>query len=250
MHGNRAKEKLRAGDIAIALYGHSNTSDTIDFCGPLGFDAFWIEGEHGASTWHEIGDLSRACDLWNMASVMRLHSAEAGVITRALDLGVNGIVIPHVNTKEVAELVAQSCRFAPAGRRGMYSGRRAYGTPKYFSKANDEILTIVLIEEVQAVENLDEILSVEQIDVFFVAPSDLAQSMGYLGEPDHPEVQAVIDDSLRRITAAGRVAGAVGKETTLSHYVDLGVRFFLVSFNGWITAGAAAYLSTVAELKK
>lgn len=249
MHGNRAKEKLKSGDIAVALGGHSNTGDTIDFCGPLGFDAFWIEGEHGAPGWHQIGDLSRACDLWNMASIMRLHSAEAGVITRALDLGVSGIVIPHVNSREEAEHVAQSARFAPTGRRGSYGGRRGYGDPDFFARANDEILTIVLIEEVEAVENLDDILSVDHIDVFFVAPGDLAQSMGYVGERDHPEVQAVIDGSLRRITAAGRVAGALGTETTLPRYIELGARFFLMHFDGWIATGAAAYLATIARLK-
>ena len=78
MRGNRVKEKLNKGEVAIAVGGHSNTSDTIDFLGPLGFDGIWLEGEHGPVSWGGIGDLSRACDLWGMASVARLHQNDPG----------------------------------------------------------------------------------------------------------------------------------------------------------------------------
>lgn len=249
MYGNRVKKKLAAGDIAIALGGHSVSGDTIDFCGPLGFDGYWIEGEHGPVTWDRIGDLSRACDLWNMASIMRIHSHEAGVITRVLDLGVSGIVVPHVNTKAQAQHVADSARFAPLGKRGMYSGRRAYGSSDFFERANDEILVVVLIEEVEAVENLDEILTVDQIDVFFVAPSDLAQSMGHVGQPYHPEVQKVVESTLERIAAAGRIPGAMGIEDRVKGYMKRGARFFLTSYNTWIADRAKQYLETVNSSK-
>ena len=248
MRGNRVKEKLCAGEIAVVVGGHSVTSDIIDFCGPLGFDGFWIEGEHGAVTWERLGDLSRACDLWGITSVTRIHSHEPGVITRTLDCGVNGLVIPHVNTRQEAEQLVQAARFAPIGRRGMYAGRRAYGDPNYLQQANDEVLLVVLIEEVQAIENLSEILTVDHIDVLFVAPSDLAQSMGFFGQPNHPEVQAVINRALRQITAAGRVAGAIGGADNLASYIELGVRFFLTSYNTWIIAGSQEYLANLANL--
>ena len=249
MRKNKVKEKLAAGDVAVVVTGHSITSDTIDFCGPLGFDGFWIEGEHGPVTWERFGDLSRACDLWGITSVTRIHSHQPGIITRTLDCGVNGIVVPHVNSKADAEQIVQAARFAPIGQRGMWRGRRSYGQADYLQKANDEVLLVVLIEEVAAVENLSEMLTVDHIDVFFVAPSDLAQSMGYFGQPDHPEVQAVINRSLSQITEAGRVAGALGGEETLAQYIDLGVRFFLVNFNGWLQAGSQTYLSNLAALK-
>jgi 4-hydroxy-2-oxoheptanedioate aldolase len=174
MRSNKVKTKLQAGEVALALSGHSISSDTIDFCGQLGFDAFWIEGEHGTVTWDQIGDMTRACDLWNMASIMRVHSHEPGVITRALDRGANGIVVPHVNTRTQAEQIVKAARFAPIGQRGMYSsGRRGYGDPDYVQNANDEVLLVVLIEEMEAVHNLAEILTVDHIDLFFVAPIKL-----------------------------------------------------------------------------
>ncbi len=249
MRGNRVKQKLQAGEIATVLGGHSNSGDTIDFCGQLGFDGFWIEGEHGAVTWDQIGDLSRACDLWNMASVMRVHSHEPGVITRALDRGVNGIVVPHVNTKAEAEQIVKAARFAPLGQRGVYSsGRRGYGDPHYIENANEDVLLVVLIEEIGAVHNLAEILTVDGIDVFFVAPSDLAQTMGFIGQPYHPEVQTVAQQAIRQIKAAGRVAGTVGNDPILQMSLQSGARFFLANFDTWLKAGASQYHAQLATL--
>ena len=249
MRGNRVKEKLNKGDVAIAVGGHSNTGDTIDFLGPMGFDGIWLEGEHGSMSWSQIGDLSRACDLWGMASVARLHLNDPGVITRTLDLGVNGIVVPHVSTRAEAERVVESAFFAPVGRRGIFSGRRSYGGSDFFGEANLETLVIVLIEEIRAVENLAEILSVDHIDVFFVAPGDLAQTMGMVGKHRDPKVEAVVEGAIRQIVASGRTAGALGYEDKLQDYFDLGVRFFLTSYNAWLQEGARSYLDKVASVK-
>ncbi|MEZ4869724.1 MAG: aldolase/citrate lyase family protein [Caldilineaceae bacterium] len=249
MRGNRVKQKLAAGEVATVLSGHSISSHTIDFCGQLGFDGFWIEGEHGSVTWAQIGDLSRACDLWDIASVMRIHSREPGIITRTLDLGVNGLVVPHVNSKAEAEAVMRAARFGPIGQRGMFQGRRAYGDADFFAQANDEILLVVLIEELRAVEQLAAILTVDHIDVFFVAPSDLAQTMGYVGQPYHPAVQEVVAGALRQIVAAGRTAGSLSAESTLARDLDLGARFFLTSYDPWLKAGAQAYLANLAALR-
>jgi len=249
MRGNRVKEKLQAGQIATVVGGFiSDTGDGIDLLGPLGFDGCWLEAEHGPVTWDQIGDLSRACDLWEMASLVRIHANEPGIITRTLDRGANGIIVPHVNTKAEAEAVVQSAKFAPTGQRGIFGGRRAYGDPDYFQHANDETLIVVLIEEMQAVENLAEILTVDYIDVFFVAPGDLAQTMGLLGQPWHSEVQAVVERALSQIVAAGRVAGTLGPVDRVEHYINLGVRFFSTPSNAWLQAGAEAYLAKVAPL--
>ena len=77
MRGNRVLEKIRAGQVAHVVGGHSHTAQSVDFMGQFGFDGFWLEGEHGDITFDRIGDVSRACDLWNMASVMRVRAAGA-----------------------------------------------------------------------------------------------------------------------------------------------------------------------------
>ncbi len=242
---NRAKEKLAAGQAVTTISGLSS-SEIIDFMGPLGFDAAWIEGEHGSVTWEQLGDMTRACDLWGMTSITRVTANEPWLITRTLDRGSMGIVVPHVNTKEDAEKAAKSAKYAPLGYRGMFGGRQSYGVGDYFHQANNQTMVIVLMEEDVALKNLDEILGVDDIDVFFVAPSDLAQTMGHIGNPGHPEVQKAIDDAIAKIIAAGRVAGTLVNDENVARYLEQGVRFTMTSWNGWVARGGAAFLEKAA----
>ena len=245
--------------MTTAITGSSVDGELIEFLGQFGFDAGWIECEHGAVTWDQIGDLSRACDLWDMTALVRVPANEPWIITRTLDRGASGIVVPHVNTREQAERVVRSAKFGPLGLRGMYSGRRSFevdptgsappgsrGSSNYFQKANDETLLVVLIEEVEALENLEEILTVAEIDVFFVAPSDLAQTMGLTGQTSHPRARAAVDGAIRQIAEAGRVPGALVEEHTVEHFVQLGARFLLTGWNSWIAEGAKSFLGKVA----
>ena len=154
---NKSKEKLQNGEIVTVISG-LQSSDIIDFLGPIGFDAAWIECEHGSVDWDSLGDMTRACDLWEMASITRVNSNDPGLITRTLDRGSMGIVVPHVNSKEAAERAAQSTKYAPLGYRGMFGGRQSFGVSDYFHKANDQTMVVVLLEEIEALANLDEII--------------------------------------------------------------------------------------------
>ena len=233
----RIKEKLRDGRAVGVVSGHW-TADLIDWLGPFGLDGVWIECEHGATDWEEIGDFSRAADLWGMDALVRVTTNDPALIGRTLDRGASGIVVPHVNTREEAERVVRAAKFGPLGARGMYGGRRSYGVRDYYARANDETLIVVLLEEAEALRNLDAILSVDHIDVFQVAPADLAQSMGHTGNAGHPEVRRAVDDALRRIIAAGRVAGTVTRDENRQHFLDLGVQFIYGSWTHWLGNGA------------
>jgi 4-hydroxy-2-oxoheptanedioate aldolase len=241
---NRAKEKLQQGQVVTTISGLQN-SDIIDFLGPLGFDAAWIECEHGPVDWDALGDMTRACDLWGMTSVTRVNANDAGLITRTLDRGSMGIVVPHVNSREAAEQAAQSAKYAPLGYRGMFGGRQSFGVPDYFHTANAQTMVIVLLEEVEALGNLDEILKVDNIDVFFVAPSDLAQTMGHIGDVEHPEVQSAIDEALGKIVNAGRTPGTLVNDGNIERYLGMGVKFTMTSWNGWVTRGAGEFIRKV-----
>lgn len=244
MRENRIKRQLQAGQTAVAVSGHHN-ADMVDFLGQFGFDGVWLEGEHGPVDWDAIGDLSRACDLWGMASVTRVNNNDPGTIMRALDRGTMGIVVPHVNTREAAEQAMKSAKFDPIGYRGMFGGRQSFGVPDYVKRANDQTLVVVLIEEIEAVNNLADILTVDNIDVFFVAPADLAQTMGHIGNHGHPEVQAVIDKALAQIVAAGRTAGTLATDDNVERYRGAGVRFFLTGWPNWVSQGAKGFLQRV-----
>jgi 4-hydroxy-2-oxoheptanedioate aldolase len=181
-----------------------------------------------------------------MTSVTRIVNHDPGVIMRAFDRGSQGVVVPHVSTRDAAERVVQAAKYAPIGKRGMYGGRQSYGATDYFQRANDETLVVILIEEKQALDNLAAILTVDHIDVFFVAPSDLAQTMGHIGNHTHPEVQTAIDQALAQILAAGKTAGTLANDANIEKYVAAGVRFVLTPWTNWVMQGAKAYLEKVA----
>jgi 4-hydroxy-2-oxoheptanedioate aldolase len=245
MRENRAKHRLQQGQVVTVVSGHANT-DMIDFLGQFGLDGVWLEGEHGPLGWEQIGDMSRACDLWGMSAVTRVNKNDAGIIMRTLDRGSHGIVVPHVNSRQAAEQVVQAAKFAPLGQRGMFGGRQSYGVPNYFQRANEETLLVVLLEEIEAIRNLTDILTVNHIDVFFVAPSDLAQTMGHIGNHTHPEVQATIDRALAQIVATGRTAGTLVHDDNVERYLAAGVRFLLTSWTEWVARGARGFLHKVA----
>lgn len=242
---NRVKHKLQRGDVTTVLLGH-NTADMIDLLGPLGFDGMWLEGEHGPVDFGDLPNLTRACDLWGMTSLARVNVNVPGVIYRTLDGGVQGIAVPHVNTADEARAVVDAAKFAPVGSRGMFVSRQGYGVPDYLARANDETLVVVLIEDVVAIQNLPEILTVDHIDVFSVAPGDLAQSMGYLGQTEHPRVTETIDRAIGQITGAGKNAGMLVNDTNVDDYINKGVRFLCTTWLPWVHAGGGAYLERVA----
>ena len=158
---NRVKQRLANGEAAFAVGGFYD-SDAMDQFGPNGFDAVWLEGEHGNVDFRDIGDYTRACDIWGLTSVVRINMNEPGVVYRTLDRGAQGLVMPHVNTRAEAERFVDAAKFAPIGNRGMFTSRQGYDVPDYFQVANDHTLLVVLIEDIIAVQNLDEILEVDQ----------------------------------------------------------------------------------------
>ena len=245
---NRVKEKLAAGKVA-SVVGGLTSSDDIDTFGPMGFDGVWLEGEHGGVGPADLGDLTRACDIWGMTSVVRINRNDQGLIYRTFDRGAQGVVIPHVNSASEARNIVEGAKFAPLGQRGLFTGRQGYGVADYPKKANEETLVVALIEDIAAVRVLDEILAVESIDVFFVAPNDLAATMGHIGDLSHPEVQETIHGTMGRIRDAGRVPGAISSIDTAEQQIADGVRFLLASMNSWIAAGATEFLKPVSSGK-
>jgi 4-hydroxy-2-oxoheptanedioate aldolase len=106
---------------------------------------------------------------------------------------------------------------------------------------------VVLLEEIEALENLDEILQVDDIDVFFVAPNDLSQTMGYLGNQEHPVVQEKIHQALNKIVKSGRTAGTLVNDNNVDKYIDLGVKFLATSLNGWVMQSAQKFVDNVVD---
>src|SRR3989441_8104084 len=126
IRANRVKEKLAAGQVATILSG-ANDPDLIDQLGTLDVDGIWLEGEHGGVDYADLGNLTRACDLWGKTSVVRVMDNDYATIYRTLDRGAQAIVVPHVNNRTEAEAVVSAGKFAPLGQRGMYTSRPGFG---------------------------------------------------------------------------------------------------------------------------
>ena len=246
---NRIKHKLERGEVATVVGGEL-TPDLVELLGPLGFDGVWVESEHGPIDFADARELTRAADLWGLTSVARVNLNLPGVIYRMLDQGAQGIVVPHVNTADEARAVVDACKFHPLGQRGSYAGRQAIGVDNYYQVANDETMAIIMIEDIVAINNLSEILEVDNVDVFYVAPGDLAQTMGYPGQPTHPEVRATVDRAFEQIIAAGRVTGSVAPEDAVDAFIDKGVQLLVVAYTPWITSAGRRYLDRVAGATK
>ena len=249
MVNTRLKDKLAAGRPATVIAPFASSAGLVELLGHMGFDGVFLDGEHGPAGWEAVEDMARAADLAGYSSVMRVQSNDAATITRALDRGVSGIQVPHVNTRAEAEAAVQRAKFAPLGHRGWSGWRGALGIAPgdYARVANEQTLVVIMLEEVGALDNLDEILEVDHVDVFFVAPGDLAQSMGVPGEMSHPRLTSAIEDALRRIRAAGRIAGTLTTPAMIDRHLELGVQFLYIGLASLLNPAAAQFIERVAR---
>jgi len=246
---NRAKQKLAAGEVVTLVMG-DYSPETAELLAFSGVDVLWGEMEDGATSWREIGDYSRAADLRGACYMVRVNRNEPSLIARALACGATGVMVPHVNTADEARAVARASHYAPEGMRGMAGGRRSIGASDYFRESNENVLTAILLEDIAMVPHLPEIVQVDGIDVFYVAPGDLSQSMGLIGQIDHPEVRAVIDASIATIIRAGKVAGALVNDANLEQTLAQGVQFLGTSWEPWLASAARSFAQRAASARR
>jgi 4-hydroxy-2-oxoheptanedioate aldolase len=244
---NILKQKLAAGQPATVIAPFASSAGLVELLGHLGFDGVFLDCEHGPGGWEDIEHMVRAAEVAGYSSVVRVDRNDAATITRALDRGAGGVQIPHVNTAAEAQAAVQHAKYAPLGHRGWSGWRAVFGEDpaEYPRRANAQTLVAVMLEEVEALHNLDEILRIDHIDVFFVAPGDLAQSMGFPGQVDHPQVKAAIEDALRRVVAAGRTAGTLTTPALLDRHLELGVLFLYIGLASLLAPAATEFVERV-----
>src|SRR3954471_5516423 len=211
---NRIKAAMRAGRKA---YGYSLSFPSpwvIDILGSINFDYVFIDGEHGPFGLDQLEDLCRTAERYKVTTIARVPDIGSSTILRYLDRGVMGILGPHIVTEADARQLVRACYFGPIGERSFGANRGTdYNTgipdkAAYYRDCNEQMLVCALLEDRAVIDNLDAILSVPGIDLFSIGPNDFAQSLGYPGEPEHPDVIKAMQDLTRRIKAAGRTVQA------------------------------------------
>ena len=244
---NQLKKTIDSGGVGVIANG-PNSSEMCDFLGHIGFDAAFVDFEHGGVSWSDLADISRACELWGMSSVVRVNRLDVAQILRALDQGASAVMIPHVVTVADADLAASACKYPPNGIRGVAGGRRAYGVDDYFRKSDEEVQCIALIEDFEAIDNLPELTKVDGIDIFYVAPSDMAASMGHTGNPDHPDVQAALERAIRLVIDGGGIAGTLANDGNLDRFLKMGVKCVGVPWQLWLKQSAETFIERTRQI--
>lgn len=251
---NKFKQALQADKQSFGLFmGIPNTS-VAELCAGAGFDWVLIDAEHGPFDINSILAHLQAIEPYPVSTIVRPVEGQVALIKQILDLGAQTLLIPMVETAEQAELMVKACRYPPQGIRGLGTSmaRAAQWNriPDYLQKANEEVCLIVQIESVAALENIDSISATEGVDAVFIGPSDLSASMGFVGQPGHPEVVEAICRGFKSILDAGKQPGvlAVTKEL-VSTYINAGARFIGVGadtalFSNATRKLAAEYIDT------
>ncbi|MGE5334379.1 MAG: HpcH/HpaI aldolase family protein [Nitrososphaerota archaeon] len=217
---NALKEKLLAGKPAIGVSVMLPFPQVVEMVGHLGFDWVLIDCEHGAISPDLVETLAMAAAAAGIVPIARPPTSSPVAITQMLDRGVASVQIPHVGHAAEARRVVEAVKYAPLGSRGLAVGTRAarYGVrgslARHVVEANRDTLVCVQLEDTDALRDLEAIAAVEGVDVVFVGPSDLSQSLGYPGDITHPVVQDTMRMACTRITAAGKVAGTTGTTGT------------------------------------
>jgi 4-hydroxy-2-oxoheptanedioate aldolase len=248
MKPNGMKAKLLAGEPAFGVSVMIPSPQIVEMLGALGFDWVLIDCEHGTISLETVELMAMAAEASGITAIARPATGSAEHILQVMDRGVLGVQVPHVCTAEDARQAVEAVKYHPQGRRGLAAGTRPSGygfagaMADYVATANRETLVCVQIEDEAAVVNVDEILGVEGVDVFFIGPSDLSQSMGHPGDPKAAPVRDAIESTLAKIRAAGKIPGLPASSETIRDIQDKGARYIYTHLTRLLAQGSADFL--------
>lgn len=206
---NPLKEKLKRGEAVIGTFIEIGHPDVTEWLSRLGFDWLLLDNEHAPTGYETLQRMMQSMNGSGCVPIVRPQWNDPVVMKRVLDIGAYGVLIPWVNSKEEAEKAVSYCKYPPQGIRGYGPRRAGMFDPDYFKTANDELLITIQIETQQALDNLDEILSVPGIDACYIGPWDLSVSLGFGIPPDwnDPRYLAAFDRVLGTAAKHGKPAG-------------------------------------------
>ncbi len=245
---NTFKQALCDGKPQIGLWAGLASAYTSEILAGAGFDWLLIDGEHAPNTLDSTLAQLQSVAAYPVAPVVRPAWNDAVQIKQILDTGAQTLLVPMVQSAEEAAAAVAAVRYPPEGIRGVGSAlarsSRWNRIPNYLERANGEMCVLVQIETPRGIAALDEILAVDGVDGAFIGPADLSASMGYLGQPEHPEVEKTIDDAIARIVRSGKAAGILHSGVAQARrYLALGATFVAVGVDAVLLARAAESLA-------
>ncbi|MBS0342953.1 MAG: 4-hydroxy-2-oxoheptanedioate aldolase [Proteobacteria bacterium] len=245
---NPFKHALAQRQQQIGLWLSMAHPYSAEACATAGFQWLLIDGEHAPNDVRSILAHLQSIAAYPVQPVVRAVTGEPALIKQLLDIGVQNLLVPMVDTPEQARALVSATRYPPEGVRGVGAAvaraSRWGARSGYLDVANDEVCLLVQAETRTALDNLEAICAVEGVDGVFIGPADLAASMGHRGQPGHPHVQAAIDQAIRTIVASGKAAGTLTGDIALARrYLELGASFVAVGIDITLMVLAARRLA-------
>lgn len=253
---NLFKQAIAQRQAQIGLWLGLADAYSAELLASTGYDWLLVDGEHAPndlrSILHQLQAIASATSALPAGvpaphPIARVPIGDQTLIKQYLDIGVQTLLVPMVDTAEQAQALVRATRYAPAGMRGMGSAMarasRWQSYPDYVHQADQQICLLVQAETVQALGNLDAIAATPGVDGVFIGPADLSASMGHPGHPEHPSVQAAIHDGIGRILRAGKAPGIlVTSEPQAHQWLAAGALFVAVGVDAQLLVNAARKL--------
>jgi 4-hydroxy-2-oxoheptanedioate aldolase len=252
MRENNVRTIWKRGGAVINGWLGIPSSIAAENMAQAGWDGLTVDLQHGHVDYQVAVTMLQAISTTGTTPLARVPWMEPGIIMKLLDAGAYGIVCPMINTRAECEAFVGACRYAPRGYRSFGPVRATwYGGADYFKHANDTVITMAMIETKQAMDNLDEILSVPELDSLYIGPNDLAISLGYApsGVPTDP----VVIDAIKTIAAGAKRHGVYagihcGSTVMAKQMIGLGFQFVtLLADNAFLVSAAKG---AVAEMRE
>jgi 4-hydroxy-2-oxoheptanedioate aldolase len=248
---NRVKAKLAAGEPAFGCFVRTPEPSLIEYVAMLGWDFLVFDAEHGTLQPREVEDLCRAVEPRGTTPIVRVTTNDAPTILRFLDTGAHGLHVPWVNSAAEVERAVQSVKYTPRGIRGLAGSRASeWGINEpigeYVGRANRETLVVIHIETQDAVDAIDEYIGIDGVDVLFIGPTDLSQSLGHPGDLKHADVLRAMDRVAEAVVGSAKTLGIyAGTVDMTKEWLDRGARYFTTSLEPFLRDGMRAHLRDV-----
>lgn len=239
------KARLKAGQPVFGTFVKSECANIAEMLGWSGFDFAILDCEHSTYGFKAAEDMIRACQLSDVAAIVRTDGPRPGLVHHALESGAIGVQVPSIVTVDDAAQCAAEAVFFPGGTRSPNAATRSgrftcWNEEKpYMAAMAESSLCVVQVECMEMARRVEELCAIPQIDVLFIGPGDLSMSMGKPGKLTDPEVEAVIEDIIHRGLAGGKIMGMLcGNPAAVKKYIDLGVRYIAYSSDSSMIANA------------
>jgi len=254
MAENRLLKRLNAGETLLGIFSQMPSPTVQEMIALSGYDFSVVDMEHGVLDYVVVEDMVRALQGRGALAAVRVSPGDIKSIGKVLDFGADIVLVPQIENREMGEKAVDAAKFPPMGHRGAAHVVRAgrYSTMnkvQYFAEANVITSVALQIEGLEAAKHADEIMSIEGVDIIFLGPHDLAQSLGVPGQPEHPKVVEKMEELVKLAREKGKFLGTYVESVEMfKKWSDAGVQF--LAYQSDIDTMASKLMERASEAKK